>query len=65
MDSINIKISGMGMTMDNEIEIIKDSLINHGYSNIEVRNEDDYNPNGKTNLDKKIIITIKNNPWPG
>jgi len=69
MDSITIKISGLGMTISKETYLIADFLKSKGY---DVEIEDKHPPMKPiTDLsiiegnDRKIKIVTEHYPWPG
>ena len=67
MDNINIKISGMGLTISDEVYLITNFLKEKGY---DVSLEDEHPPKvdlkgNITNPKKKIKIVANHLPWGG
>ena len=68
MNSIQIKISGMGLTISDEVYLIEKIFKEIGYTNIDVK--DEHPPITQFNgtpchLDKKITIIADHRPWGG
>ena len=68
MDSIKIKISGMGLTISEEVYQIEKFLNDIGYTNVSVI--DNHKPinklsNVNPNLNRKITIIADHQPWSG
>ena len=67
MNTVTVTVRGMGLTIGNEIELIKNVLKEYGY---DVTVNDEYPPekpmredfNGKG---RKVIIKADHLPWPG
>ena len=68
MDSIKIKISGMGLTISEEVYQIEKFLNDIGYTNVSVI--DNHKPinklsNVNPNFNRKITIIADHKPWSG